>query len=80
MSATLANGKIYYSDACHRHCEFLELLQTGLRIEHSVASLSLTTTGEASGTWVLGRPHSAKPNLLLTSRSITATLDAIVAN
>jgi predicted enzyme related to lactoylglutathione lyase len=39
------------------------------------------TTGEVSGTWVLGRPPSSSPGLLLYVMvdSVAATLDAVVA-
>jgi predicted enzyme related to lactoylglutathione lyase len=38
-------------------------------------------TGEVSGTWVVGRPASSKPGLLLYIMvdSVSATVDAIVA-
>ncbi|PYO10757.1 MAG: glyoxalase [Gemmatimonadetes bacterium] len=40
------------------------------------------TTGEVSGTWVLGRPASANPGLLLYIMvdSVAVTVDAVVAN
>jgi predicted enzyme related to lactoylglutathione lyase len=40
------------------------------------------TTGEVSGTWVLGRPAAAEPGLLLYVMvdSVAATADAVVAN
>src|SRR3989442_14176032 len=40
------------------------------------------TTGEGSGTWVLGRPASSKPGLLLYIMvdSVAVTVDAVVAN
>jgi predicted enzyme related to lactoylglutathione lyase len=40
------------------------------------------TTGQVSGTWVLGRPPSAQPGLLIYVMvdSVAASLDAIVAN
>ena len=40
------------------------------------------TTGEVSGTWVLGRPASSKPGLLLYIMvdSVAVTVDAVVAN
>src|SRR5258708_33465032 len=40
------------------------------------------TTGQVSGSWVLGRPPAAQPGLLIYVMvdSVAATLDAIVAN
>ncbi len=40
------------------------------------------TTGEVSGTWVLGRPASTNPGLLLYIMvdSVAAAVDAVVAN
>lgn len=40
------------------------------------------TTGEVSGTWVLGRPASAQPGLLfyVMVDSVAATVDAAVAH
>ncbi len=40
------------------------------------------TTGEVSGTWVLGRPASSNPGLLLYIMvdSVAVTVDAVVAN
>ena len=40
------------------------------------------TTGQVSGTWVLGRPPAAAPGLLvyIMVDSVAATLNAIVAN
>jgi hypothetical protein len=39
------------------------------------------TTGQVSGTWVLGRPASSQPGLLIYVMvdSVAATIDAIVA-
>jgi predicted enzyme related to lactoylglutathione lyase len=39
-------------------------------------------TGEVSGTWVVGRPASSKPGLLLYIMvdSVSATVDAVVAH
>jgi len=56
------------SSASDRHCALFELLQTGLRLEHPETRRCSTsfddTTGEVSGTWVLGRPPGGKPGLL----------------
>jgi predicted enzyme related to lactoylglutathione lyase len=40
------------------------------------------TTGEVSGTWVLGRPPAAKPGLLfyIMVDSVAAAVDAVVAH
>ena len=40
------------------------------------------TTGEVSGTWVVGRPASSQPGLLIYIMvdSVAATIDAVVAH
>ena len=40
------------------------------------------TTGQVSGTWIVGRPPSAQPGLLIYVMvdSVAATVDSVVAN
>lgn len=86
MPSTFANGKIWCTEmpAADIGCRWV--LQKGLpwnirkRGDGSVAFDD--TTGEVSGTWVLGRPASRTAGLLLYIMvdSVAATLDATVAN
>ena len=87
MPPTLANGKICYLEIpavdVPRSADFYAKV-FGWRIRpRSDGPPSFDdTTGEVSGTWVLGRSPAAKPGLLLYVMvdSLAATLDAIVAN
>jgi uncharacterized protein len=87
MPPTLANGKVCYIEIpatdVQRSAAFYEEV-FGWRIrqrgdEHTAFD---DTTGEVSGTWVLGRPSAAEPGLLLYIMvdSVVATADAVVAN
>jgi predicted enzyme related to lactoylglutathione lyase len=86
MPPTLANGKICYVEMpavdVGRSAEFYETV-FGWRIRRrgdgSVAFDD--TTGEVSGTWVIGRPPSTTPGLLIYIMvdSVAATIEAIVA-
>ena len=83
---TLANGKICYVEMpaldVARSAEFYETV-FGWRIRRrgdgSVAFDD--ATGEVSGTWVIGRPPSTTPGLLIYIMvdSVAATIEAIVA-
>ena len=87
MPPTLANGKICYieipSTDVARSADFYRLV-FGWRIRQRGDGHSAfdDTTGQVSGTWVLGRPASAQPGLLIYVMvdSVAASLDAIVAN
>jgi predicted enzyme related to lactoylglutathione lyase len=84
---TYANGKICYiemptSDIA-RSAEFYKRVfgwQTRKRSDGSTAFDD--TVGQVSGTWVLGRPPSAAPGLLvyIMVDDAAATVDAIIAN
>jgi len=86
MPPTLANGKICYVELpavdVGRSAEFYENV-FGWRIRRrgdgSVAFDD--TTGEVSGTWVIGRPPSTTPGLLIHIMvdSVAATIEAVVA-
>ncbi len=87
MPPTLANGKICYiempaTDIARSSDFYKQVFGWNIR-KRGDASISFDdTTGEVSGTWVLGRPPSTKPGLLIYIMvdSVAATLDAIVAN
>jgi uncharacterized protein len=87
MPPTIANGKICY----------LEIPSTGIagspdfykrvfgwhiRQRGDGHTAFDDTTGEVSGSWVLGRPPAAKPGLLfyVMVDNVAATIDLIVAN
>jgi predicted enzyme related to lactoylglutathione lyase len=84
---TLANGKICYieipSTDIARSVDFYTKVfgwKTRQRGDGHIAFDD--TTGQVSGTWLLGRPPSSQPGLLvyIMVDNAAATLDAIVAN
>ena len=87
MPPTLTNGKICYiempaTDIARSSDFYKRVFGWNIR-KHGDGSTSFDdTTGEVSGTWVLGRPPGAMPGLLfyIMVDSVAATLDAIVAN
>ena len=83
---TLANGKICYVEMpavdVARSAEFYEMVfgwSIRRRGDGSVAFDD--TTGQVSGTWVIGRPPSTTPGLLIYIMvdSVAATIEAVVA-
>lgn len=87
MPPTFANGKICYVEMpaadISRSSEFYKRVfgwNIRKRTDGSIAFDD--TTGQVSGTWVLGRPPAGKPGLLfyIMVDSVTATVEAIVAN
>jgi len=87
MAPTLANGKICYIEMpatdIARSADFYKKVfgwQNRKRGDGSTAFDD--SVGEVSGTWVLGRPPSAKPGLLfyIMVDSVAATVDAVVAH
>ena len=87
MPPRFANGKIcYIRDARYRHCAFFLLFKRvfgwNIRKRGDGSTAFDDSTGEVSGTWVLGRPPGAKLGLLfyIMVDSVAATLDTIVAN
>src|SRR3979411_2451555 len=87
MPATLANGKICYieipSTDVARSADFdRRLVVWNVRQRGDGHSAFDDTTGQVSGTWVLGRPPSTQPGLLVYVMvdSVAATVDAVVAN
>jgi predicted enzyme related to lactoylglutathione lyase len=87
MPPTLSNGKICYieipSTDIARSADFYKRAfgwETRKRGDGSIAFDD--TTGQVSGTWILGRPPASAPGLLVYVMvdSVAATIDAIVAN
>jgi uncharacterized protein len=87
MPPTLANGKICYIEIpaidVRRSADFYERV-FGWRIrQRGDGSTAFDdTTGEVSGTWVVGRPASSQPGLLISIMvdSVAATIDAVIAH
>jgi uncharacterized protein len=87
MPPTLANGKICYieipADDVRRSADFYsKVFGWQIRQRGDGHTAFDDTTGEVSGTWVVGRPAAAQPGLLLYVMvdSVEATIDAVVAN
>ncbi len=87
MPPALANGKICYiempaADVARSSNFYKQVFGWNIRKRGDGSTSFDDTTGEVSGTWVLGRPPSAKPGLLfyVMVDSVAATLDAIVAS
>lgn len=87
MPPTYANGKICYVEIpateIERSSDFYKRVFDWNIRKRSDGSTSFDdTTGEVSGTWVLGRPPSSAPGLLfyVMVDSVAATIDAIIAN
>ena len=86
MPPTLANGKIAYIEIpaidIQRSADFYAKV-FGWRIKRRGDGSTAfdDTTGEVSGTWVVGRPASAEPGLLIYIMvdSVAATVDAVIA-
>jgi predicted enzyme related to lactoylglutathione lyase len=87
MPPTSANGKICYVEIpatdIRRSAAFYEAV-FGWRIRQRVDGHTAfdDTTGEVSGTWVLERPATTEPGLLLYIMvdSVAASVDAVIAN
>ena len=86
MSPTSANGKICYIEMpavdVQRSAEFYaKVFGWRLRQRGDGHTAFDDTTGEVSGTWVVGRPASAQPGLLfyIMVDSVAAAVDAVVA-
>jgi uncharacterized protein len=85
MPPTLANGKICYIEIpatdLDRSAAFYKTVFGWNVRRRSDGSLAFDDgVGEVSGTWILGRPPSSHPGLLLYIMvdSVTATLEAMV--
>jgi predicted enzyme related to lactoylglutathione lyase len=87
MPPTLANGKICYieipsTDVARSADFYSRVFGWNVRKRGDGGTAFDDTTGEVSGAWVLGRPPSTQPGLLvyIMVDSVAATVDAIVAN
>jgi len=87
MPATPTNGKICYLEMpttdVRRSAEFYEkVFGWRIRKRGDGATAFDDATGQVSGAFVLGRPPSEAPGLLvyIMMDSVAATIDAIVAN
>ena len=87
MSPRLENGRVCYVEIpavdIHRSADFYARV-FGWRIRHRSDGRTAfdDTTGEVSGTWVVGRKPSSEPGLLLYIMvdSVAATVDAVIAH
>ncbi|MDQ6708295.1 MAG: VOC family protein, partial [Acidobacteriota bacterium] len=87
MPATLTNGKICYMEIpatdVARSAEFYKrAFGWHIRQRGDGHTAFDDTTGEVSGTWVLGRSPASEPGLLvyIMLDNVAATLEAIVTN
>jgi predicted enzyme related to lactoylglutathione lyase len=87
MPPTLTNGKVCYIEMpaadIDRSAEFYaSVFGWRIRKRGNGATAFDDTTGEVSGTWVLGRKAFAEPGLLfyIMVDSVAATLDAVIAH
>ena len=87
MPPTFANGKICYLEIptadIARSAEFYKkAFGWNIRKRGNGSTAFDDTTGQVSGSWVLGRPPASAPGLLIYVMvdSVAATLDLIVAN
>jgi uncharacterized protein len=86
MPPTLANGKICYiempaSDIARSAEFYKKVFGWNIRKRGDGSTAFDDTTGEVSGSWVLGRPPAAKPGLLLYIMvdSVAAAVHAVIA-
>jgi predicted enzyme related to lactoylglutathione lyase len=84
---TLSNGKICYIEIpaidVQRSAEFYEkVFGWGIRQRGDGSIAFDDTTGEVSGTWVIGRPPATTPGLLLYIMvdSVAAAIDSVIAH
>ena len=87
MAPTLANGKICYvevpaSDLARSALFYQTVFGWAVRRRGDGSTAFDDATGEVSGTWVVGRPPSREPGLLLYIMvdSVAATVDAVIAH
>ena len=87
MPPTLANGKVCYIEIpaldIKRSSDFYaRVFGWNIRFRGDGQAAFDDGVGEVSGTWVLGRPPSTAPGLLvyIMVDSVTATIEAVVAN
>jgi predicted enzyme related to lactoylglutathione lyase len=87
MPPTIKNGKICYIEMpavdIARSAEFYsKVFGWGIRQRGDGNTAFDDTTGEVSGSWVLGRPPASTPGLLIYIMvdSVAATIESVVAN
>src|SRR5436309_3559721 len=87
MPPTMANGKICYiempaTDIAQSAGFYKRIFGWNIRTRRDGSTSFDDTTGQVSGTWILGRPPASQPGLMLYIMvdSVAATIDAIVAN
>jgi predicted enzyme related to lactoylglutathione lyase len=87
MAPSLGNGKICYVevpaiDVARSALFYHAVLGWAIRRRGDGSTAFDDAVGEVSGTWVVGRPPSREPGLLLYIMvdSVAATLDAVIAN
>ena len=87
MPTTSANGKICYIEIpatdIQRSAEFYKkVFGWQIRQRGDGNTAFDDTTGEVSGTWILGRPVATEPGLLIYIMvdSVAKTVDAVIAN
>jgi predicted enzyme related to lactoylglutathione lyase len=87
MPPTMANGKICYiempaTDITRSAAFYKDVFGWNIRKRGDGSSAFDDTTGEVSGSWVLGRPPAAKPGLLfyIMVDSVAAAVAAVVAH
>ena len=87
MPPTFANGKICYiempaTDVASSADFYKETFGCNIRTRGDGSVAFDDTVGQVSGAWVLGRPPSTTPGLMLYIMvdNAAATVDAIVAN
>ena len=87
MPPTLSNGKICYIEIpavdIGRSSDFYaKVFGWNIRQRGNGSTAFDDTTGEVSGTWVVGRPPSAQPGLLfyIMVDSVAASVEAVIAH
>jgi predicted enzyme related to lactoylglutathione lyase len=87
MPPTVSNGKICYleipcADIARSAGFYSRVFGWHVRQRGDGSTAFDDSTGQVSGTWVLGRPPASQPGLLVYVMvdSVAATVEAIVAN
>jgi predicted enzyme related to lactoylglutathione lyase len=87
MSPTRSNGKICYIEIpafdITRSADFYaKVFGWAIRRRGNGSTAFDDSTGEVSGTWVVGRPASSQPGLLIYIMvdSVAATVESVVAH
>ena len=87
MAATSTNGKICYVELpavdIPRSADFYaQVFGWQIRRRRDGATAFDDTTGQVSGSWVVGRPAAAQPGLLIYIMvdSVAATIETVVAH